>query len=170
MASDTLVLAQIDGQNGVGGSGSGTLGGSRCAKLQPSLPKTRGGRLLGSSDKVCKRLAYGVLSMMRQISEADWKRFRKVHPLALERFCERVLTEIGRLASSPGESAHERYLAVFRLLQRRDKELGEAFNDFRRSTALLQLALLRSRGLVTDEERARFSPETRSVLETLQGG
>ena len=108
--------------------------------------------------------------MMRQISEADWKRFRKVHPLALERFCERVLTEIGRLASSPGESAHERYLAVFRLLQRRDKELGEAFNDFRRSTALLQLALLRSRGLVTDEERARFSPETRSVLETLQGG
>jgi hypothetical protein len=108
--------------------------------------------------------------MMRQISEADWKRFREVHPIALERFCERVLSEVSRLATSPGEGSHERYLAVFKLLQRRDKELGEAFNDFRRSTALFQLAILRSRGLVTDEEWARFCPETRGVLEILHGG
>ena len=29
--------------------------------------------------------------MSREISEADWKLFRQLHPLALERFCERVL-------------------------------------------------------------------------------
>jgi hypothetical protein len=107
--------------------------------------------------------------MTRQISEVDWKLFRQVHPLALERFCERVLAEVGQLALQAGKSAHERYLAVFRLLQRRDKELGEAFNDLRRSTALLQLAILRSRGLVTDEEFARFSPETRGAIQVFQG-
>jgi hypothetical protein len=107
--------------------------------------------------------------MPRQISESDWKLFRQMHPVALERFCQGVLTEVERLASRTGKSANERYLSVFRLLQRRDKELGEAFNDLRRSTALLQLAVLRSRGLVTDEEFARFSPETREAVQVFQG-
>src|SRR5262249_30598043 len=97
--------------------------------------------------------------MVRNISEPDWKLFRQLHPLALERFCENVLSEVSRLASQTGKSAHDRYLTVFGLLQRRDKELAQAFNDLRRSTALLQLAILRTRGLVTDEEFARFSPE-----------
>jgi hypothetical protein len=33
---------------------------------------------------------------VRQISEADWKLFRQLHALALERFCEGVLSEVGR--------------------------------------------------------------------------
>jgi hypothetical protein len=56
--------------------------------------------------------------MTRQIPESDWKIFRQLHPVALERFCERTLSEVGRLASDTGKSAHERYLAVFRLIQR----------------------------------------------------
>ena len=40
--------------------------------------------------------------MVRQISEADWKLFRHLHALALERFCESVLSEVGRLVSSSG--------------------------------------------------------------------
>jgi hypothetical protein len=108
--------------------------------------------------------------MARQISESDWKLFRQLHPLALERFCERVLAEVGRLGSAAGESAHERYLAVYKFLQRRDKELAEAFNGMRRSTAWHQLALLRSRGLVTEEEFSRFSPETQSAVQVFSGG
>lgn len=107
--------------------------------------------------------------MTREIRGADWKLFRQVHPIALERFCQRVLSEVGRLASDTGKSAHQRYMATFQLLQRRDKELAEAFNDMRRSTALLQLAILRSRGLVTDEEFARFSPETQAAVQVWLG-
>ena len=98
--------------------------------------------------------------MVRQISEADWKLFRQLHALALERFCESVLSEVSRLVSSSG-SAHERYLAVFKRLQRRGKEMAEAFDDLRRSTAYRQLAIVHSHGLLTEEEFARFSPETR---------
>ena len=32
--------------------------------------------------------------MQRTISESDWKLFRQLHALALERFCERVLSEV----------------------------------------------------------------------------
>jgi hypothetical protein len=46
------------------------------------------------------------------ISEADWKVFRRLRPIALERFCERVLSEIGQTASESGKGAHERYLAL----------------------------------------------------------
>jgi hypothetical protein len=102
--------------------------------------------------------------MTRQISEPDWKLFRQVHPLALDRFCQRVLADVGRLAASMEKSAHDRYLEVFYLVQRRNKELAAVFNDFRRSTAWQQLALMRSHHLVTDEEFARFSPETQAVV------
>ena len=37
--------------------------------------------------------------MSRVISESDWRLFRKLQPLALERFCERVLSEINQISS-----------------------------------------------------------------------
>ncbi len=106
---------------------------------------------------------------MRQISEPDWKVFRKLHAQALERFCERALSELTQLASEAGKGAHERYLAVFELVQRRDEELAEAFDDFLLSTAWRQLAVLRAHGLLTEEEFARFSPETRTAVQVWLG-
>jgi hypothetical protein len=103
--------------------------------------------------------------MAHDISEADWKRFRQLHPIALERFCDRALTDVGRLMADTQKSAHERYLGVFKLVKSRDKELAQAFNDLRRSTATLQLALIRAWGLVGDEEVARFSPEMQAALQ-----
>jgi hypothetical protein len=109
------------------------------------------------------------MSTQRQISEPDWKLFRRLRELALERFCERVLSEVGQLASKTGQSAHERYLAVYKLLQRRDKELAQAFDDLRRSTAWPCLAVMRSRGLLSDEEFAGFSSETRAAVQVWLG-
>jgi hypothetical protein len=105
--------------------------------------------------------------MERQISESDWRIFRQLHPVALERFCERVLSEVGHLASDSGKTAHERYLAVYKLIQRRDKDLANTFHDPRRSEALLQLARIEFHGLLTEQESARFSSETRDALQPL---
>jgi hypothetical protein len=49
---------------------------------------------------------------VRQISEADWKLFRQLSALALERFCEGVLSEVGRLAS--GKCAAGTAIAKYR--------------------------------------------------------
>jgi hypothetical protein len=109
------------------------------------------------------------MSVSRSISEADWKVFRQLREVALERFCERVLSEVGRVTSDPDKTAHERYLAVFRLVERRDRELADAFNDARRSTAWWQLARIQSHGLLTEDEMGRFSPETREAVQLLTG-
>jgi len=31
--------------------------------------------------------------MAREIKESDWKLFRRLYPVALERFCRRIVTE-----------------------------------------------------------------------------
>jgi hypothetical protein len=103
--------------------------------------------------------------MERRISESDWKLFRKLQLLALDRFCQRVLAEVSRLAVETGKSSHERYLAVFKLLQQRDEELADAFNNPRRSAILVQLARIQFHELLTDEEFAGFSSDTRASVE-----
>jgi hypothetical protein len=105
--------------------------------------------------------------MVHAISESDWKVFRQLQPIALERFCQRVLSEVGRLASDISKNSHEQYLAVFKLIERRDRELADAFNDLRRSTALEQLACIQSHELLTDEEFTRFSSQTRDAVQFL---
>lgn len=105
--------------------------------------------------------------MLQAIKESDWKIFRQLRSIALERFCQRVLNEIVSAAADAGKSGHERYLDVFRLIKRRDKELAHAFDDLRRSTALAQIAIIQSHGLFTEEEFSRFSPETRNVVESI---
>jgi hypothetical protein len=95
------------------------------------------------------------------MTESEWKIFRPVREVALDRYYQRVLAEISNLAGDTGTSPHERYLAVYRLVKQRDKELADAFNDPRRSTAFQQLLSLRYLDLLTEEEFARFSPETR---------
>jgi hypothetical protein len=98
------------------------------------------------------------------IRESDWKLFRELRAVALDRFCHRTLVELGRLANDGTKSHHERYLMVFELLRRRDRELADVFDNPRRSTALLQLALIQSRALLSEEEFARFSAETRELV------
>ena len=98
--------------------------------------------------------------------ESDWKVFRQLQPLALERFCQRALDDVGRYAAEADKSAYERYLAVYRLIQERDERLADAFNNPRRSTALIQLARIRAEGLLTDEEFARFSDGARASVQT----
>ena len=105
--------------------------------------------------------------MSREILESDWKVFRQLYPLALERFCERVLSEIVHLASDTTKGSHEGYLAVFELIRRWDRELANAFNDLRRSTAVRQLACIQSLELLTEEELARLSRQTRDVVQSL---
>jgi hypothetical protein len=107
--------------------------------------------------------------MNQQIRESDWQVFRKLKPLALERLCERILTEISQISSDPSPSFHQRYLAVYELVQQRDKELGRAFNAMSRSKAIYGIAHMHAMELVADEELADFSEETQAAVRLLSG-
>lgn len=104
--------------------------------------------------------------MERRIRESDWKRLRQLAPAALDRFCERVLSEVVRLSADDATSAHDRYLAVFKLMREKDEELEAAFDNPRRSTAFLQLVQLRALELIGDDEFAKFSAETQAAVAT----
>ena len=104
---------------------------------------------------------------MAVIPERDWRVFRDLREIALERFCERVLREISDVTTTSGKTWHERYGIVFGLLEREDAELARAFNGSSRSRAMFQLAAIHFHGLLTAEELDRFTPETRERLEVL---
>jgi len=63
-------------------------------------------------------------------------------------------------------SPHARYLEAYKFIHRKDKELGQAFNDLRRSTALWQIRIIYGLGLVTDTELAKFTDATRNFVLT----
>jgi hypothetical protein len=101
---------------------------------------------------------------MHAPSERDWKVFREVRELALDRFYQRTLDEIAQVATNDSGDHQERYHALYRLVRDRDAELATMFDDPRRSHMLQQLAAIQSRDLLEPEELARFTAETRESL------
>jgi hypothetical protein len=102
--------------------------------------------------------------MSSHIPESDWRHFKQVHDALLERYCTRVLDDLTAVAKAAGGTAHERYVRAYKLLERRDKELARAFDDFRRSTAVMQLAIMRRMGLLSDKDLSVFSAQTQEQV------
>ncbi len=102
--------------------------------------------------------------MQAPSEEADWKVLRSLHPVALERFCERVLDEMRVIAADPTRSQHQRYRAIYKLLHERDDEMALAFDDMRRSRAWYRIGYMYRLGLLRPEEFARFAEQTRDGI------
>ncbi len=101
--------------------------------------------------------------------ECDWKTLSRLEPVALERLCRRILDEVQQLVAGAAEGeSHRTYLALYRHIKERDRLIAECFNDWRRSRALILLMLWHQHNLITDEEFAAFSPETRAAVEAWQ--
>src|SRR5215469_11529875 len=98
------------------------------------------------------------------IRESDWKTFRESHAVWLNRYCEQVNHELTKRLSNSRLSPHEQYLEAYKFIHRKDKELGQACNEFRLSTALWQIRIIHGLGLVSDKELARFSDTTRNFV------
>jgi uncharacterized protein YjgD (DUF1641 family) len=107
--------------------------------------------------------------MSLEIAESDWKVFRKLHAVALERFFERAVSEIERLVSDQGKTSRERYWDAVEFIKSNRKELARLFDDMRRSTALIQLASIYSQKLLTAEEMSQFSPKAREMVQAYLG-
>ena len=93
--------------------------------------------------------------------ESDWKIFREIREVALERFCGQVLADLAPVCSDESRTLHERYLEAHRLLKDRDRKLAQAFDGPRRSQMHWQLSAMHALGLLEPDELTRFSPTTR---------
>jgi len=106
--------------------------------------------------------------MPTTIRESDWKILRDLKPELLDRLCQRILDEVTAVASDPDQAAHAKYLKIFRLIESRDEDVANAFNDLKRSNALFKLATMEHLGLINRDELARFSQETHDFLATIK--
>ena len=96
--------------------------------------------------------------------ESDWRKLTKLKKVALERFCESVLDESRMLCDRENLTAHEKYLELYEIIQKRDQELGRVFDGHSRSRADQQLRDMYNKGLVTDDELSKFSEETQNLV------
>jgi hypothetical protein len=94
--------------------------------------------------------------MTGEIKKSDWKTFRRLHKVALERFCQQVIEEIRQVTSGVTENYHEHYLEVFRLIMGRNEEMARAFDDMRRSRAFILLANIKEKA-AADRRRVFWS-------------
>lgn len=103
------------------------------------------------------------------MTEKDWKLFKELRLLALDRYCAKVLKEISRACQKEGKTNHENYLTVYKMIKNRDRKIADAFNDLRRSTADMQLAIIYRLGVIEEEELEGFSEQARATLALLMG-
>lgn len=70
----------------------------------------------------------------------------------------------GRCVTTTRGVPHERYLALYRLVRERDRQLAAAFDGFSRSSAVRCLMQLSRLQLLTEEDRASFSEDVQRLL------
>jgi len=105
--------------------------------------------------------------MTHPFPERDWKIFREVREVALERLCERALGDAKAVVEDATKTHHQRFLELFDLLVERNRDVARGFDDLRRSTMLPQLAFILRLGLLEADEFGRFSSGTREMVEAL---
>lgn len=99
------------------------------------------------------------------IAESDWKKFRKVRENALDRFCRIILKECEAITRDDSRTAHARYGDLYGYLHDRNREMAAAFDDCRRSTAVLCLMHFQALGVLEDDEISQFSERVQRSLE-----
>ncbi|HEY4330211.1 MAG TPA: hypothetical protein VGN88_10785 [Phycisphaerae bacterium] len=105
--------------------------------------------------------------MNQDIKESDWKVFRQIHPIALERYFQHAVAGLVRIAGNDRKTNRERFWDVCDRAKKEQKEVADLFDDYRRSTARLKLAVMRREGWVREEEMSRFSPELQGWVKGL---
>jgi len=106
--------------------------------------------------------------MPNNFSEPDWKILSRLKPLALDRLCQRILQESGSIITRAQQGRyHNSYLDLYRHIHESDETMSRCFDDFKRSQALIILTNWWREKLITDEEFAAFSPDTRAIVDML---
>jgi hypothetical protein len=99
-----------------------------------------------------------------EIPERDWKRWRTLRQLALERYCTKILDGLTKFHSGK-DTPHQRYLKLWKYIRKHDRIIGVVFDNPRRSVAYMQIHAALSEGLITREELAEMSEQTQQLIE-----
>ncbi len=91
-----------------------------------------------------------------------------MRPLALQRYCERVMVDIDKIIQNSERDAYERYTEIYKIVDDGDRKMAQMFDGFSRSKALFQLALYYGNNLLNDDEIAQLSEVARDRIFSIQ--
>ena len=106
--------------------------------------------------------------MSLSIPEKDWKYLRSINADLLNKLCNRINQETTSIINNDSKSDHEKYLQVYKHIEKSDSIIGECFNDWSRSNILIKIRSLRQHKLLTSEHIKNFSSTTLERLKTLE--
>lgn len=101
---------------------------------------------------------------MKSIPEKDWKVLRSLKDEKLAKFCDAVFEKVGTIIANKGTESHKAYLELWSLIRDEDEKLGAMFDELKRSNALRKLGVWRHYGVLSDEDLALFTDETRDSV------
>lgn len=94
------------------------------------------------------------------ITETDWKVFKKIKQKAVDMFCQQALQDFQHIINDESATYHERYGKLYQQVKSRDKKMAQLFDQgHSRSKAPLQLLGIRSAGLADEELLEQLSDQ-----------
>ncbi len=102
---------------------------------------------------------------MDNIREKDWKIVRTMQDRVLDLACKRILDKFSAVINDNDRSNHAKYRELYKAIHKENKQIANMFDDFKRSSALFQIALWKLNNLITDEDISAFSPETQEHIQ-----
>lgn len=93
------------------------------------------------------------------MKESDWKLFKEIKERAIDQYCRTALSEFGGIIDNEDQSAHERYLYLYKIIDNTNRKMSLLFDGHSRSKAGLQLLVIRREGLADEQLVSKLSEE-----------
>ena len=103
--------------------------------------------------------------MERDIAERDWKVFKELHSIAMNRFFEKAVKDMQPMLWHKDKPAQERFWDALTYAKKQREQAARLFDGKSRSNAVFQAGLIYANHLLSKEEINRFSPEMQEHLE-----
>ena len=104
---------------------------------------------------------------MTKIIEKDWKLMRSMKKELLNKACEQILVKVEKLIKDQDQSAHEKYLKLWKQIKEEDKIIAIMFDDLRRSNAILKLSNWYGYELLSDKQLNQFTENTQKTIRAI---
>ncbi len=99
-----------------------------------------------------------------QLPERDWQYLRRIQDELLQKLCERANQQSAAILDHADLSPHEITSRLSRHVQDTDNIIADCFDDWRRSTLVPKLLMLRRHHLLTDDHLEHLSEQSQDVI------
>lgn len=98
------------------------------------------------------------------MTKSEWKQVNILRTELLQRLCQKVLDDLQKELNKEGKIPHERYLYLYKSIRTKDKMIADAFNEWSKNNAWIQVRFWIKYQLLTKAEFEALPEElTRSI-------